>query len=182
MTDVTVRVGRKDYRIPYAEFGRLAMITNNPSNRRGILVWRLKKTPNNIELALRRGYLRGGEIREQRKESAIAYASLWGEGKEKTADVWHYLVSKNLRGKTVGAAMRELLLREFVDMGVESVIFPYHKEKGFYEKRGLEPLNRSPFRGIELMRYGGKISELGVKPGAVKLKVMWKKSMPRFAK
>lgn len=197
MKKVLVRVGKKDYEVPQETrwHGRLVMVTENPSEKEELLVWRLDRKPFYTELSARVGSLSSGKIEERVETAAVAHYDVYKRPKagsvsaahydvykdSKIGDVWHMLVSPKLRRKTVGAAMREMIIREMKGAGAEYITFPYHKESAFYTGRGMRPLP-NPSQGPGTMRYGGRIAELGVKPKGIKLKVLWKKANPRLSR
>lgn len=198
MKNVLVRVGRADYEIPHHVKwrGRLVMVTDNPSRKNGVLVWRLERFSQAYNaLTVREGSLSHGRITESDEEAAVAHYDVYKEPKagsvsvahydvykdSKVGDVWHMLISPKLRRKTVGTAMREMIIREIKGAGAEYITFPYHKESAFYTGRGMRPLP-NPSQGPGTMRYGGSIAELGVKPKGIKLKVLWKKANPRLSR
>lgn len=199
MKKVLVRIGGKDYALPMErrEIGKLIMVTAHPDREESVLVWRLGKSEKGGMMTARVGVLHGGSVREEPSSAVAYYRFIGGAKRGKTAEVTHFLVSDSLRRKTVGSAMRELLLREMRDRNVERVWFPFHKEKEFYEKRGFRATDLSKtgrigwlrsgaykelfgvplteaLEKISLMRYGASTRALGVKPGGIKLKVLWK--------
>lgn len=181
MKKVLVRVGKKDYAVPQADrwHGRLVMVTENPSEKGELLVWRLDRKPEYTELSARVGLLSSGRVEERIAEAAVAHYDVYKN--TKIGDVWHMLVSPKLRRKTVGTAMREMIIRDMADSGARYVTFPGHKEARFYLERGMQPVE-NPSDSPGCVRYGGKISELGVKPKGIKLKVLWKKANPRLSR
>ena len=194
MKSVLVRLRKKDYAIPEhrREIGKLIMVTAHPDKKNSVLVWRLGKSEKRGMLTVREG-LPGERVIREEPSSAVAYYNI----AVKVAEVTHFEVADTLRRKTVGSAMRELLLREMRDRNVGYVLFPYHKEKAFYEKRGFGEadlsktrkigwLRSAPYKKIfgpeladalekvSLMRYGAPMRKLGVRPGSIRLRVLWK--------
>lgn len=183
MKKILVRIGKKDYEVPEeaAWRGRLVMVTENPAEKGGVLVWRLGKRAGYSSLVVRDGSLSQGTIEEREEKGYAATAHYNVHAESKVGDVWHFLVSKRLRRKNVGTAMRELLLRDMRDKGARYAIFPYHEEKDFYKGRGFRAV-RNPLDSVGPVRYGGKISELGIKPKGIKLEVLWKRAKPRLSR
>ena len=181
MRNVLVRVGGKDYRIPQESRwrGNLVMVTENPAEKGELLVWRLDRKPDYTELSARVGTPSHGRIEERIAEAAVAHYDVYKD--TKIGDVWHMLVSPKLRRKTVGTAMREMVLRDMRDKGARFVTFPYHRETQFYAGRGMKPVE-NPSSSPGYVRFGGKMSGLGVKPKGIKLKVLWKKANPRLSR
>jgi GNAT superfamily N-acetyltransferase len=163
-----VRIGRRDYAIPHTDLTgqTLVMVTENPG-KGSLLAWRLRKGRHEEALSVRRAVRRRGRLDEGRELAAAKvsyYEELLAGGPKKVADVWDFLVSKRLRRKRIGSAMRELLLREMRDRGAERVVFPYHEEREFYEKMGFGRSGTLMFRDVPLVKYAGELSKLGLKP------------------
>lgn len=180
MKNVLVRIGGKDYSIPHNDrHGKLLIVTDNPG-KGGVLVWRMKGLEGLGRIAVREGSLAEGRISEGNYDAAVAH--WYVNRKERSADVWHFLVHEGLRRKTVGSALREVLLRHLRDSGVGEVSFPMHAEREFYEKRGFVAKAKPSIGGSQRTGYAGTLKGLGAAPKGIKLKVLWKKARPRFAK
>ncbi len=176
---VKVRLGRKDYLIPHNSSGdRLIRITDHPLDMNKLLVWRQNSGPVSLGREERRAIMvteatrHRSRIREGERIAGLAYFHGSGD-----AEVFHFEVLPEFQRKTIGTALMETALKELKGKAWE-VSFPLHREWDFYLKRGLKAKGDSGKR----RRFSGKVGELGVKPGPVKLRVLWQRSRPRFVK
>lgn len=169
-----VRLRGKDYSIPSNFFGlKLVRVTDNPLNPNKLLVWRQQVGWGGLgqrSLLVHEAKKTKSAIMEGEEIADLVYNILGRE--QDHCSVWDFKVSPKYRRKTLGTALRETMLQDLKRMGVKEITFPAHEEEGFYLKRG--------FKKDEHGHFTGQMRELGVRPGAVKLKVLWQRSRPRF--
>lgn len=176
---VKVRLGKTDYKLPYvSEAGRkLVRITSHPLNPGKLLVWRTRayavpqegagQEYRHLLFAIE-AHKAGASIEEEGAIADIIY-----QRSRRKAYVWDFVVEPRFRMESLGSALRETMMQDLKRQGVKEITFPPHKEEDFYTKRGIEKTRQG---------YRGKLKELGVKPGGIRLKVLWQRSRPRFAK
>lgn len=179
MRRVKVKLGKKDFSIPYVvSGGRLVRITDHPLDSDKLLVWRQRRWPvslgreEGVGMSVAEATKGRSAIREGGRIASLAYFHGGGD-----AEVFHLEVLPRFQRKTIGTALVETALKELKGEARE-VEFPFHEEREFYLKRGFGTKGKL----FGPRRFVGNVRGLGVKPGAVKLKVLWQRSRPRFAK
>jgi len=182
---VQMMIRKRRYSVPFSKKvdptgqlrGRVVMVTNNPADPAGVLVWRegsLK--PGKVFITAFAAKLGKTKINESPPEK-MATLDLAFDKTGREMNVFHLVLDPAIRRKGFGTAIREMMIQRARRGGHESIRFPTsesHPDQ-FYAERGFDSRHSANIGDLDYTRRPGLV-DWGKQLEEKGFRIYWAKS------